>query len=219
MQHHPAEPHVVVRGRYQSAAAGFQFGRRGVDAFAGVVLQRDPAALLRLIAGGETIELFRWAPERGIGHAQRLEQPCAQEFAETHAAELLHQIAHHVDRDGVVPRRSRRELQRQRRQLLDHRLEAALGVARVDASAAIGGIDIGAVHEPIGQARGVGHQIHHLHRPRRPASSCKRRRRPGRGWACRWRKPPGSSRTEYAWRRRRPGRSGLPRPASSAPPR
>ena len=86
-QHHAAEAHVVVRGRDQSAAAGFQLRRLGIGAdLPASSCSCSPPPLLRHVAGGETLDLLRRAPERGVVHAQRLEQPRAQEFAEGHAA-------------------------------------------------------------------------------------------------------------------------------------
>ena len=143
----------------------FQAGRLRIGAVARIVLEPDAAAILRHVAGCKPADLLRRTPERGVAHAQWFEQTRAQEFAEARAAELLHQVAHHIDRHRVVPRRARRELQRDLRQLLDHRIEPALGVELGYVRPAIGAVHAGAVHEAVGQAGGMRHQVHHLHRP------------------------------------------------------
>ncbi len=142
-------------------------GWLGVGALAGVVLQLQSAALLRLIAGAEPLDLLRRHPEGRVGHAQRLEQPRAQELAEAHPRQLLDQVTHHVDRHRIVPGRARRELQRQGRQLADERRQAARRLEVVDLQLAVGRVDAGAHHEAVGQARRMGDQVHHLHRPLR----------------------------------------------------
>ena len=154
-----------MRGRDQPAAAGLQDRRLGVGALLAVVLHLQPAAPLRLVAGGEAVDLLRRAEEAGVDHAQRLEQPRMQELAEALPRQLLHQVAHHIDRHRVVPPGARRELQWQLAQLLHHRLQPARGLEVVDLQLAIGGVDAGAHHEAVGEAGGVGDQIDHLHRP------------------------------------------------------
>ena len=68
-----------------------------------------------------------------------------------------------VGRDAVVPRGAGRELERHAGQSLDQRLEA-LRLEGVEAKAAIRGVDVGPVLEPVGQARRVAHQVDHSHR-------------------------------------------------------
>ena len=161
-----------MRRRNQAAAARFQLRRVGVGAFAGIVLQFQPAALaLGLIAGGETLGLVRRHPERGVVHAERLEQPGAQELAKAQAGQFLDEIAQHVDRDRIIPGRSRREIERDLRQLVDHLLQAAGGLTVGHLGLAVGGVDRAAHHKAVGEARGVGHEVDDLHRPRGWVSS------------------------------------------------
>ena len=75
-----------------------------------------------------------------------------------------HQVAQHVGRDRVVPGRARRELQRHARQRIDEALQAVVARKGIELVGAIGGIDIGAVLEAVGQARGVAQQVDHAHR-------------------------------------------------------
>ena len=92
------------------------------------------------------------------------------------AADLADQIADHVGGDRVIPGLARREFQRDLGQVLDHRLQRARLCDLADLLLAIGGIDIGALLEAVGQARGVAQQVDDQHRPRRrPGQECRRR--------------------------------------------
>src|SRR2546421_10032986 len=94
VQHHAAEAQIILGRRDEPAAARFQLWRRGIGALPRIVLQFEAApARFRLIAGGEALDLVRRYPERGVIHAERLEQARAQELAKAHAGQFLDEIA------------------------------------------------------------------------------------------------------------------------------
>ena len=91
------------------------------------------------------------------------------------AADLADQIADHVGGDRIIPGLAGRKFQRNFCQILDHRLQRAGLLDLADLHFAIGGIDVGALLEAVGQAGGVPQQIHDQHRPRRrPGQECRR---------------------------------------------
>ena len=154
-----------MRRRNQAAAARFQPRRLGVGALPGVVLQFQPASFaLGLIAAGEALGLVRRHGKRGVAHAERLEQPRAQELAKADAGQLFDEIAQHVDRHRIVPGCSRREIERNLRQLIDHLRQPTGGLTVAHFGLAIGRIHGAAHHEAVSEAGGVGREIDDLHR-------------------------------------------------------
>ena len=108
-----------------------------------------------LVAGGEPVRLVGGHREAAVGHAQRPGNVFCDIVVERLAGQHLHQVADHIGGHAVLPARAGRELQRQIAQRRHHRLQR---IARVDAGPVqrVHGV---AVHEAVGEARGVGEQI------------------------------------------------------------
>ena len=78
---HLREPHIVIHGRKQAAAARFETRRFGhLDQ-----LHRQPAIRIGREGFGEALILFRTEVEVRVGHAERLENPLVQECAQRFA--------------------------------------------------------------------------------------------------------------------------------------
>ena len=90
-----------------------------------------------------------------------------KELLERLAADLADEVADDVGGNRIIPGLAGRKLQRNLRQILDHRLQRARLDDLADLLFAVGGIHIGALLEAVGQPRGVPQQIHDQHRPRR----------------------------------------------------
>ncbi len=103
----------------------------------------------------------------GVVHAERIEDALLDELLERHAADLADEIADHVGGDRIIPGLARREFQRDVGEILDHALQRAGLFDLADLFGAIGGIDIAALLEAVGQPRRVAQQVHDQHRPRR----------------------------------------------------
>ena len=99
--------------------------------------------------------------EVGVDHAERIDHLLLQVLLEGLAGDHLDEVAQHVGGDGIVPGLAGLRDQRQLRQPLDELLQAGVGGLEVDAAllGAIGGIDRIALHEAVGEARGVGQQV------------------------------------------------------------
>ena len=121
------------------------------------------------------MRLVRRHVETGVGHAERIEDALLEKLMERLARDLADEIADHVGGSRVIPGLSGRELQRKLRQVFDHRIERPLRQPLGDLQLAIGGIDIGALLEAVGQPGGVAQQIDDLHRTRwRPGQERRR---------------------------------------------
>ena len=102
--------------------------------------------------------------EIGVVHAERLEDALLQKLLERHAADLADEIADHVGGDRIIPGFAGRKFQRDFGQILDHGLQRAGLLDLADLFFAIGGIDVGALLEAVGETRGVPQQVDDQHR-------------------------------------------------------
>jgi hypothetical protein len=102
--------------------------------------------------------------ERRVAHAERHEDALVQELIETLAGDLLDEVAEHVGRHRVVPRRAGRELERDACQRIDESLQPVVALEGVDLERAVRSVDVGAVLEAVGQPRGVAQQVDDAHR-------------------------------------------------------
>ena len=158
VQQHLREPQVVGRGPVQPAAARRPRKRR-VRRPGAARRGREPAVGTRRVARGQPMHLGGGHVEGGVDHAQRLEDAFAEELCQRPAGNPLDEVALHVDRDAVRPRRPRLRQQGNRRELVDHRLQRGPGVEDP-------AVDDGPVHrvarvEHVAQPRGVPHEVAH----------------------------------------------------------
>ena len=137
--------------------------RLGISRIGGIVEHRQ-LSFAHIITGGKPLAPGGGDLKIGIVHLKRGKNAAAQEFREALAGNLLHQIAGHVQANGIIPHLARREFQGQFLQIRDHGRKSAFAVGFPDMEFAIGGVEIGAVEEAVGQPGGVAQQIHHLHR-------------------------------------------------------
>ena len=109
--------------------------------------------------------LFRWNPEARVDHAERLEQPLAEERAEPPAGDHFDHTGRDVDADAVLKARPRLEGERQPREVVDPLRQRAAGVQEL----ALGAhpADRRIFQKVIGEAARMGHQIADRHRPDR----------------------------------------------------
>ena len=119
------------------------------------------AAGAGLVVGGEAVVLVLRHVEVRVGHAERLENFFDQELLERLARDHLDQATQHVGGDRVVPCLAGLGDQREGREPVDHAAQAGLGGLEIDAVVlgAIEGVDRVALHEAVGQPRGVGEQV------------------------------------------------------------
>ena len=114
------------------------------------------AARIGSVHGGEAVRLLRRTEERGVAHAQRLEDPFGQEAVEGEARGHLHQPSQHVRRKAVAPLRARLVKQMHLSQVVDDLLQAAAPYGRQA---------VGAEHlvddQGAGHAGGVAQQVAH----------------------------------------------------------
>ena len=104
--------------------------------------------------------------EVGIVHAERIEDPFFQKLFERLAADFSDEIADDVGGDGIIPGFAWRKLQRNFREIIDHRIQRSRFHNLADFRFAVGGVDIGALLEAVSEAGGVPQQVHDQHRPR-----------------------------------------------------
>ena len=166
IEQHGGEAVVVVHRRDEPAAAG-EKARLAVQALRGVVDHLEAAVGLALVVGGEARHLRVRDDEAGVAHAERLEHVLLEVGVELLARDDLDEMADHVGGHGVVPARARRELQRQRGERVDHVGERVAGLGAVaHGELPVRRVDVGALHEAVGEAGGVAQQIADGHGPR-----------------------------------------------------
>ena len=102
---HLEQAGVVVGGRHQATAAGFQAVRVQVAGPVGPMgLLSQLAALgIPVVHLGKALVIFCRYIEAGILLVERFKNSLAQEFAECQVSKLLHDVALDVHADGVVP--------------------------------------------------------------------------------------------------------------------
>ena len=160
VQHEFAEAQVIRRGGHKTAAARVHLARGEVAALAGIVDQFQLAARAGLVVGREALVLVGRHVEVGVDHAQRGQHLLLEIDLIRLAGNDLDQITEHIGRDAIIPGLAGLGDQREGRELLDDLLETGVGGAEVDAVlGAIERVDRVALHEAVGQARGVGQQV------------------------------------------------------------
>ena len=106
---------------------------------------------------GQAAPLLGRDAEGRVGHAQRLEQALAQEIAERSAGDDLDHPGGDVDADAVAPARPRLEGERKAREIVDRRLQRALGVEQLGRVVHLA--DGRILDEMVGETAHMGHQV------------------------------------------------------------
>ena len=155
-EQHLGEPDVVGRGRGQAAAAGGERRRTRVLAVHRRVGDDERAAQLRVV-GHEPAALLLGHPERGVVHAERIQDALFDEGVERLAGGDLDDAPQDVGRHAVVPPRSRTREQRELGHAAREVVEALGPAERI--RLVVEAIDGRVAEEPVGETRGVGQQV------------------------------------------------------------
>ena len=164
VQQSSAEAVIIGAGGDEPAAARELRRRAEPGAALGRIDHRHALARRHGVAVGQAVRLLRGHDEEAVLHAQRIEDTALEEGVEPHARHPLDHQPEHVGRNRIVPRLSRREFERQLPQHLHHAVEVVRPVPLLDLRLAIGGVDVAAILEAVGEARRVAQQVHHSHR-------------------------------------------------------
>ena len=157
VQQHLHEPHVVAGRRVEAAAPGRTGRGQGAHLVVGELEPLVPV----LVNPGGPVGIARGHEERGVDHAEGLEDALEQELVERLPRQLLDEVALHVDRDAVEPLGAGLRPQRQRAELVDHVLQRRVRVE--DPLVPVRARD-GVVVEPVVEATRVRQQLAHRHR-------------------------------------------------------
>jgi len=177
LQQHRQEGQIVLRRRHQSGPAREQGHRSGIGLDGGAAVR--PASGGRVVVQGRhPAPLFGRHAEPRVIHADRIEQPPAQEVGEAHARGPLDNQAEHVQGGAVAVGRPRLGRQGKLAQPPDHLVQImhpgrfpGVQIARVGKypGPAIGRRHRAIARDVVAQAAGVGQQMPHRHHPgRRP---------------------------------------------------
>ncbi|PAV66662.1 hypothetical protein WR25_22670 [Diploscapter pachys] len=161
---HPAEAVIIERGRHEATAAGQQLRLSAPRARLAAIVHHASLALDQCIAVGQPVGLVLRHRKESVVHAQRAEDARGEELVERYPRHALHHCAEHIGRDGVIPRRSRREFQRQLAQRRDEAVEVVVAVPTLQLRFAMRGVDVRPILETIGQPGRMAQQIEHTHR-------------------------------------------------------
>ena len=162
---HLTEAVIIERAGDEAAAARQQVRPPGPVRLGPAVIH--DARLLGGVEGvavGQPVGLVGRHLEEGVIHAERGEDALAEIDVERPAGHALHHRAEHVGGNRVVPRLTRRELKRQLAEFGDETVQVVAAMPLAELLLAVGGVDIGAVLEAIGEAGSVAEQVQHPHR-------------------------------------------------------